>query len=244
MKVLKALPGKHWLAEYDETNTYDWKDAEQYFSWATTGKVNMAYEAIDRHAEGERANKDALIYFDGMTEQRFTYADMKRLTNKAANVLVDAGVKTGDRIFIFMPRSPELYFALLGALKVGAIVGPLFEAFMEQAVRDRLVDSEAKLLVTTKALLPRVPVGELESLEKVVLVDEGVEESETLLDFRKALKQASDVFEPVWFDLALYFRIDREAKRCPPCSKCDDSAFNDRTLGTRSTRRRCLLVHG
>jgi len=71
---------------------------------------------------------------------------------------------------------------------------------MEQAVRDRLVDSEAKLLVTTKALLPRVPVGELESLEKVVLVDEGVEESETLLDFRKAFKQASDVFEPVWLD--------------------------------------------
>ncbi|MEK4648635.1 acetate--CoA ligase [Exiguobacterium sp. FSL W8-0210] len=200
MKVLKALPGKHWLAEYDETNTYDWKDAEQYFSWATTGKVNMAHEAIDRHAEGERANKDALIYFDGTTEQRFTYADMKRLTNKAANVLVDAGVKTGDRIFIFMPRSPELYFALLGALKVGAIVGPLFEAFMEQAVRDRLLDSEAKLLVTTKALLPRVPVGELESLEKVVLVDEDIEESDTLLDFRKAFEQASDVFEPVWLD--------------------------------------------
>lgn len=200
MKVLKALPGKHWLSDYNESESYDWQEAEQYFSWATTGKVNMAYEAIDRHAEGERANKKALIYFDGTTEQVFTYADMKRLTNKAANVLTDAGIEAGDRIFIFMPRSPELYFALLGALKVGAIVGPLFEAFMEQAVRDRLLDSEAKMLITTKALLPRVPLEELSTLESVFLVDEDIDTTDRLLDFRAAFESASDVFEPVWLD--------------------------------------------
>ncbi|MDX1258232.1 acetate--CoA ligase [Exiguobacterium sp. K1] len=200
MKVLKALPGKHWLSEYDGSDSYDWQEAEQYFSWSTTGKVNMAYEAIDRHAEGERANKTALIYFDGTTEQTFTYADMKRLTNKAANVLKDAGIEAGDRIFIFMPRSPELYFALLGALKVGAIVGPLFEAFMEQAVRDRLLDSEAKMLITTKALLPRVPVDELTSLEQIFLVDEDVGEDDKIKDFRQAFQQASESFEPVWLD--------------------------------------------
>ncbi|WP_426353914.1 acetate--CoA ligase [Exiguobacterium sp. R-39] len=200
MKVLKALPGKHWLSEYDGSDSYDWQEAEQYFSWSTTGKVNMAYEAIDRHAEGERANKTALIYFDGTTEQTFTYADMKRMTNKAANVLKDAGIEAGDRIFIFMPRSPELYFALLGALKVGAIVGPLFEAFMEQAVRDRLLDSEAKMLITTKALLPRVPGDELTSLEQILLVDEDVEEDDKIKDFRQAFNQASESFEPVWLD--------------------------------------------
>lgn len=200
MKVLKALPGKHWLSEYDGSDSYDWQEAEQYFSWSTTGKVNMAYEAIDRHAEGERANKTALIYFDGTTEQTFTYADMKRMTNKAANVLKDAGIEAGDRIFIFMPRSPELYFALLGALKVGAIVGPLFEAFMEQAVRDRLLDSEAKMLITTKALLPRVPVDELTSLEQILLVDEDVEEDDKIKNFRQAFNQASESFEPVWLD--------------------------------------------
>jgi acetyl-CoA synthetase len=200
MKVLKALPGKHWLSEYDGSDSYDWQEAEQYFSWATTGKINMAHEAIDRHAEGERADKKALIYFDGTTEQSFTYVDMKRLTNKAANVLTDAGIQAGDRIFIFMPRSPELYFALLGALKVGAIVGPLFEAFMEQAVRDRLLDSEAKMLITTKALLPRVPVEELSSLEQIFLVDEEVEADGKISDFRIAFEQASESFEPVWLD--------------------------------------------
>ena len=62
-------------------------------------------------------------------------------------------VKKGDRVFIFMPRSPELYFSVLGAIKIGAIVGPLFEAFMEGAVHDRLEDSEAKVLVTTPELI-------------------------------------------------------------------------------------------
>ena len=70
------------------------------------------------------------------------------LSNKAANVLVDkANVQKGDRVFIFMPRTPELYFAFLGILKIGAIVGPLFEAFMEKAVTDRLENSEEKSLL-------------------------------------------------------------------------------------------------
>src|SRR5699024_11844793 len=64
-------------------------------------------------------------------------------------------VEKGDRVFIFMPRTPELYFALFGILKIGAIVGPLFEAFMEKAVGDRLENSEASVIVTTNNLLPR-----------------------------------------------------------------------------------------
>ena len=84
------------------------------------------------------------------------------LSNKAANVLVDkANVQKGDRVFIFMPRTPELYFAFLGILKIGAIVGPLFEAFMEKAVTDRLENSEAKVIVTTNSLLGRIPKDKL-----------------------------------------------------------------------------------
>ncbi len=73
-----------------------------------------------------------------------------------------------------MSRTPELYFALLGVLKIGAIVGPLFEAFMGKAVADRLENSEAKVLITNKALLPRVPVDKLPNLKKIVVVDEDV----------------------------------------------------------------------
>ena len=70
-----------------------------------------------------------------------------------------------------MPRSPELYFALLGAVKLGAIVEPLFEAFMEGAVRDRLEDSEAKVLITTPELLERVPLNDLPALKQFSLLE-------------------------------------------------------------------------
>lgn len=97
---------------------------------------------------------------------------MKDFSNKAGNVLKNYGdVEKAYRVFIFMPRSPELYFALLGAVKLGAIVGPLFEAFMEGAVRDRLEDSEAKVLITTPELLERVPLNDLPALKQFSLLE-------------------------------------------------------------------------
>ena len=89
-----------------------------------------------------------------------------------------------------MPRSPELYFAVLGTIKLGAIVGPLFEAFMEGAVRDRLEDSEARVLVTTKELLERVPVDELPLLKHIFIVGEDVKENEHNIDFNEKMKEA------------------------------------------------------
>ena len=87
---------------------------------------------------------------------------MKDFSNKAGNVVEKLWrFEKGDRVFIFMPRSPELYFALLGAVKLGAIVGPLFEAFMEGAVHDRLEDSQAKVIITTPKLLERIPLNDL-----------------------------------------------------------------------------------
>lgn len=170
VEVYKGAQGKHNLKDYEETyNTFDWKDVEQAFSWSETGKMNMAYECIDRHVNQGLGDKIALNYKDEHRKESYTYKDMQRLSNKAANVLSEhAEVDKGDRVFIFMSRTPELYFALLGVLKIGAIVGPLFEAFMEKAVADRLENSEAKVLITNKALLPRVPVDKLPNLKKLL----------------------------------------------------------------------------
>ncbi len=99
-------------------------------------KVNAAYEAIDRHAESDRRDKIALYYSDANREEQYTFLEMKEKSNRFGNVLRKLGIKKGDRVFIFMPRTPELYFSFLGAIKIGAVVGPLFEAFMEAAVRD------------------------------------------------------------------------------------------------------------
>ncbi|MFF3025683.1 acetate--CoA ligase [Gottfriedia sp. NPDC057948] len=204
MKV-EALPvknGQFNLKNYDETyKNFKWEDVEKEFSWYTTQKYNMAFEAIDRHANSDRKDKVALYYKDDKRNEKYTFEEMKNNSNKAANVLKQFGdVEKGDRVFIFMPRQPELYFALLGALKLGAIVGPLFEAFMEGAVKDRLEDSEAKVLVTTPELLSRVPVNDLPALKTIFLIGDDVEEGGKFVDFKARYKEAKADFELTWLN--------------------------------------------
>ncbi|MGJ7920404.1 acetate--CoA ligase [Neobacillus sp. LXY-4] len=202
LEALSAIKGNFNLQSYEEMyKQFDWKDTEKEFTWFETGKVNMAHEAIDRHAASFRKNKVALYYRDGARKEKYTFKEMKDLSNKAGNVLKAYGeVVKGDRVFIFMPRSPELYFTVLGAIKLGAIVGPLFEAFMEGAVRDRLEDSEAKVLVTTPELLNRVPINELPALKHIFLVGENIEETEKLIDFKKKFAEASNKLDIEWVD--------------------------------------------
>lgn len=200
-EIVKAEAAHCNLGDYAEARAgFSWRSVERSFSWNETGKVNMAYEAIDRHAESFRRQKTALIYSDPTREERYTFSDMKRLTNRFGNVLRELGVGKGERVFIFMPRTPELYVALLGSVKIGAVVGPLFEAFMETAVRDRLADSEASVIVTTPALLSRVPVGELPHLRHVILVGRDLCLSEGQTDYYAAMDQASESLEPEWLD--------------------------------------------
>ncbi len=164
-------PGKHHLADYDATyKGFKWEDVHQEFDWSRTGKVNLAHEAIDRHLTRGRRNKLALIYTDRERTSRFTFEDMSLQSNRFANVLRKLGVVKGDRVFVFLGRRPELYVAILGILKIGAIPSPLFEAFMEDAVRDRMSNAEAVALVTSPALLDRVPQWELPTLKQVLLV--------------------------------------------------------------------------
>lgn len=202
LKTLLPSTGEFNLRDYDEAyRNFDWKETEKAFSWYETGKINMAYEAIDRHAESYRKNKIALYYQDGSRKEKYTFKEMKDLSNKAGNMLKEYGnVVKGDRVFIFMPRSPELYFSVLGAVKLGAIVGPLFEAFMEGAVRDRLEDSEAKVIITTKELLSRVPLDELPALKHVFVIGDDIEENERIIDFQKRFNEASTKLDIEWVE--------------------------------------------
>ncbi|TBL78296.1 acetate--CoA ligase [Paenibacillus thalictri] len=189
------------MKSYEEERAgFQWADVEKQFSWVSTGNVNMAYEAIDRHADSDLRDKVALYYSDDRRDEQYTFLDMKLNSNKFGNVLRKLGVGKGERMFIFMPRTPELYFALLGAIKVGAIVGPLFEAFMETAVRDRLQDSSASAIITTPALLPRIPVNELPDLKHIIVVGENVEAQGAIVDFHKEMASASDQLDVEWVD--------------------------------------------
>ncbi len=203
VEALPAKPGKHHLHNYEEQSAnFDWSEVEKEFSWSKTGKINMAHEAIDRHAESDRKNKVALYYKDQYRHETYTFYEMKRMTNRAANLLKShADLEKGDRIFIFMPRSPELYFLMFGALKMGLIVGPLFEAFMEGAIYDRLDDSDAKAIITTPELLPRIPKDRLPNLKTIFLVGkDGVEEIDGHVDVLKHLDSCSDQFDVEWLE--------------------------------------------
>lgn len=201
VEVYKGEEGNFNLQNYEKQyNNFDWQEVEKAFSWYDTGKVNMAHECIDRHVDEGKGEKVALHYKDDQRQESYTFSEMKSKSNKAANVLKDkANVEKGDRVFIFMPRTPELYFALFGILKIGAIVGPLFEAFMEKAVGDRLENSQAKVIVTTNSLLPRIPVDKLPHLETIIVVDNDVDSA--YVDFNSEFEQASDQFDTEWLDL-------------------------------------------
>ncbi|GJM77852.1 hypothetical protein HMSSN139_03480 [Paenibacillus sp. HMSSN-139] len=187
------------MGSYEEAyKNFQWEDVEKQFSWYVTGKVNMAYEAIDRHVDAGKGERVALRFSDPAREESYTYEDMQGLTNRFANVLRKYGITKGDRVFVFMPRTPELYVSVLGTLKVGAVVGPLFEAFMETAVKDRLEDSGAVALVTTPALLPRVKREELPTLRTIIVVGDEVAAGDGIVDFKAEMEAASPEAEIEW----------------------------------------------
>jgi acetyl-CoA synthetase len=138
------------------------------------GALNIAYECIDRHLKSQRRDKVAMLWEgkDGRAET-YTFAQMAVASNKAANALRSLGVRKGDRVFAFLERVPELYFAVFGTLKLGAVIGPLFSAFGPDAVRDRLADSGAKVLLTSPELWARVKDirSDLPELQHVVILD-------------------------------------------------------------------------
>ncbi|WP_280769447.1 acetate--CoA ligase [Salipaludibacillus daqingensis] len=156
----------HQLKDYQKTKAhFQWAEAVNGLTEASQGRWNAAYECIDRHVEQGYGDKKALLFTDGETERTFTFSEVKAVTDQYAHVLKNQGIQIGDRVFIFLPKSPECYFAILATIKVGAIAGPLFEAFMEDAVRDRMQDCEAQYLITDENLAKRVPFEDIPSLK-------------------------------------------------------------------------------
>ncbi len=200
-EVLPPSPGKHNMENYEEfCKNFSWEDVEKEFSWYSTGKVNIAYEAIDRWVdEKKKGDKPAILYSDNEKEVTVTFAQLKEQTNKFANVLTSLGIKKGDRVFLFIPRSPEMLISFAGIVKMGAIAGPLFEAFMEEAVKDRMLDSEAVAIVTTAGQKSRIKKEELPNLKHVIVI--GADENSLApgeISFEKEMAKASADFTPVW----------------------------------------------
>jgi acetyl-CoA synthetase len=192
------------LGDYDAARrSFDWADAARRLDGLPGGRgLNIAHEAVDRHAAGPDADRVALRWLGKRGERRdLTYAELRAETNRFANLLVALGVEPGDRVFALASRVPELYVAALGALKVGAVFCPLFSAFGPEPISQRLTLGRGRFLVTTDALLRRKVAPLLDRLEHLghVLVIGPVDSTEhasgaRIHDLRAALAAQEATF--------------------------------------------------
>ena len=138
------------LVDYDAARTsFSWAAARRSLDGLPGGRgLNIAHEAVDRHAAGPRSSRIALRWLgrDGAT-QDITYAQLRDATSRFANVLEGLGVVAGDRVFLLSGRIPVLYLALLGALKHRCTVTPLFSAFGPEPIATRIGLGAGKVLM-------------------------------------------------------------------------------------------------
>jgi acetyl-CoA synthetase len=195
VEVIKKCPVKANIENYEEAyNTFSWEEAKKEISYFAGGKVNAAYNAIDRHLHNGRRNKVALYSIDSNNKlEKFTYQDMHEMVNKVGNALKSLGIEKGDRVFVLLPRVPELYACTVAIAKIGAVAGPLFSAFGPDALRDRLVDSEAKIVITNPTLKPKIDAirSQLPNLEQIIVI--GADKlGPGELSYEKLISEASD----------------------------------------------------
>jgi acetyl-CoA synthetase len=193
------------MPDYDALRAdFSWKAMEEALGLPHPNGVNKATVCIDAHPP-EVMQRDALLW-EGTNgrKERYTFMALKQATNRFANVLTDLGVKKGDRVFVYLERIPEVFITMFGTLKVGAVVGPLFSAFGPEAIRDRLQDSGATVIITSLTLKPRLDAirEELPELRHVILVNRDsapvtatASEEPGLVCYETAMAAASDEFE-------------------------------------------------
>jgi acetyl-CoA synthetase len=149
----KAI-GLTWNKPY--TKVMDDSRGIAWTRWFVDGKTNAAYDAVDKHAFGNLAAKEAIIWeADGGEIRKLTYRQLSKETDQFAHGLQKFGVKKGDRIVLYLPMVPETVVVMLGAAKIGAIVIPVFSGYGADAVAARVADSGAKVLITADCFYRR-----------------------------------------------------------------------------------------
>lgn len=210
---------------------FSWQAAAGALSGLPGGGLNLAYEAVDRHADGARGGHPALRFLERSGSRReLSYLQLKRKTNRFANALTKLGVAPGERLFVLCNRGVELYLGVLGGLKNGCVVSPLFAAFGPEPLETRLRLGDCSVLLTSETLYRKKVAGiraKLPLLKHVLLYDEsgGRTRIDDTLDLHELLAAASEEFEIV-------------------PTTADSPSLLHFTSGTTGTPKGALHVHG
>jgi acetyl-CoA synthetase len=211
----------HWAKEkidwFEPYHTVLDESDAPFYKWFVGGKLNVTHQCIDRHIE-VRKNKAAIIFEgDRGDNQVITYLELYKNVNRFANLLKNRfGVKKGDRVVLYMPMIPEAAYAMLACARIGAIHSVVFGGFSAEALRDRIIDAQAKVVITADGafrkgkpymLKPTVDTALEEgcdSVEKVLVVQRNMEDVVWIegrdYSYNELIELESDVCEPEVMD--------------------------------------------
>jgi acetyl-CoA synthetase len=176
----------HWFQKWD--TVLDWQPP--FAKWFVGGKINISYNCLDRHLTTWRRNKAALIWEGEPGDSRtLTYAQLHREVCQFANVLKQLGVQKGDRVGIYMPMIPEAAIAMLACARIGAVHSVVFGGFSAEALRDRLIDGQAKLVVTADGGWRKDAIVPLKNQVDKALANDAVPTVENVLVVKRTGQQ-------------------------------------------------------
>ena len=137
----------YWFKTWD--TVWDWNYHEARIKWFEGAKLNVCYNCVDRHLEN-RGDQTAIIWEsdDPSVDLHITYRELHTLVCKFANALKSRGVKKGDRVCIYMPMVPEATVAMLACARIGAVHSIVFGGFSPESLKDRILDSDCRLVIT------------------------------------------------------------------------------------------------
>ncbi len=196
----------------------------QKWKWDIPNQYNIGYDCVDKHVDSKKGNKVALYWEDNEgTTDRFTFSDMKTLTNKFGNALKELGFTKGDRFLIRLPNIPAFQTSFIGGVKIGAVPIPSSVMFRAHEVEYRVKDSGSKAVITTAKYAKEVDeiIENCPSLEQVIIVDDAYDNH---LAYDELMKAASN-------------RLKIE-----PTTK-EDTAFFCYTSGTTGNPKGAVHLH-